>query len=1464
MGCPLEYESVRGFSELKPSPLDTTLISACVCQRWRSLLLQWPFIWGRCLHLNRLCRLREEGRKEVVRRTGSSPLCIIGYIDFTGKFVSRFLTGFLHANWQRVQRLCMHHDDARSHDLFQWGIPMFSLHAVFTHAAPILETFIFDTSGASGTLPLAFPSVAVRLFGGSAPRLRSLRCSAMSLKTSDITGAQWLRQLQALHLMHTKVKPAELVEIINKMPGLESLRFFSVDGKGELIDTVVWDVDSIHLPRLVDLWVSYSFFVDLALIRIIKPSRYCTLSGFNPKLWSDEMAGQEDVIATVEALGRYLDRYLSFWTVESLLIVALQDGQFELSVQHASCSQEADQILNDLDPHPNPYLEIGLSSLTRHPMLNVDPIFFLVALLKPHLAVLSSVQNLTFQVSLSDNTTSQYLVAELGPVIAALEGVLSLCTYDTGLRTIGRFQPDDINRFFPRLREISIIHTLQVHDLSADEFEPILAKILSRRNAEGNVWTEYPSALKAEQAPFTFQQHLYCKHRHLAFRSLGNASSAAMSGSESSNVLSEPLVGSDLMYTQRQLSPISKLNQDVLWLIFMLNTEMINSFGDVYSWAKSDSEISVLDTTLISSHVCQGWRSLLLKWPVIWGRSLHLDRLFQLGEEGWKEIIRRTRTAPLFIVGYIDFNIEFAAQVVTHLLRANWKRVQKLCVHFSHIPSPELVEVFVWDAPILETFALEKSYPALAGLPALKGEARLFKGSAPHLRFLSSSAVAFDMANFAEVTWLGQLRTLNLADMTINPTELVVIIAHMQRLESLYLRWPSWIIQTIDAKALEMIEQHSINLPHLVNFRISHSFRIDLAFIHIIKPSKHCTLTEFSPICRKRETVNQGDIVATIKALLPYVDRYFSFWTIREVSISAGQDLGFHFGVHHSERLRELHRLLKDTKPDPRPNFTINLSSLMGFPIRPGVDPVSCIVTLLKPHLANLSSVQNLTFNIFPRNDSWMDLEFIALVAAFRGVESLTIGYSSLEVLDRYQVDNTKMFFPQLRRLKIIRSRIDGPISAEAFELILKNYFSRRDVAGVPPIRALDFDVKPLGDWSFLDKLTGLKLYHKPTNNTTRNLAISLLPNLLRHKMPIPEDGGSAPESVMDSDHAIIQQRSSPISELHEDILWLIFLLNSDMGNSLEDVNFWAETETEISALDTTLISSRVCRRWRSLLLDWPVIWGRSLHLWRLCQLGKDGSKEVIRRTGAAPLCLVGYVDPSSEFNSQTFTPLVQANWWRIQIFCVCTIHDSDIPSPDWFQVFVQSAPLLEIFALQKTYDGKGMPLSASGHEAQLFNGFAPRLRFLCCTALALQISNVSQASWLGQLRVLKLSDLDIDPVELVDVLKRTHLLESLYIRWFPLSLGQANAGALERHIINLPRLVNLRISHSFHVDLAFIRIIRPSIHCSLFSFLPDRLTSKAETISRDDMMVAFEVLKPYIDGYLAFFSRSQSGQETI
>ncbi|KAF8889736.1 hypothetical protein CPB84DRAFT_1849270 [Gymnopilus junonius] len=204
----------------------------------------------------------------------------------------------------------------------------------------------------------------------------------------------------------------------------------------------------------------------------------------------------------------------------------------------------------------------------------------------------------------------------------------------------------------------------------------------------------------------------------------------------------------------------------------------------------------------------------------------------------------------------------------------------------------------------------------------------------------------------------------------------------------------------------------------------------------------------------------------------------------------------------------------------------------------------------------------------------------------------------------------------------------------------------------------------------------------------------------------------------------------SPITKLGQDILWSIFSLNADMDEPLEYDAFLDKNFENISALDNVMIASQVCQSWRSLLLRSPSVWGRVVRLNRLSELGKIGRKEIMKRTGNAPLCIKGSVQ-GKQSNYFFLSELFQKDWSRMRKIDI-RIRRQGLYDDTLWDVFLRPTPHLVSFkiilegALNRTF---------SSEDRFLFAGEAPLLQELCTKNVSFTI----QAPWIKRLRCLRL-----------------------------------------------------------------------------------------------------------------------------
>lgn len=99
--------------------LYTTWITAQVCHKWRSLMLETPSLWAKLIDMDAIYESNQEWGDEIIRRRGTAPLCIRAnssgifehqFIEPTDrdKDFEQFFVSVIIGNWDRIQKLVIH------------------------------------------------------------------------------------------------------------------------------------------------------------------------------------------------------------------------------------------------------------------------------------------------------------------------------------------------------------------------------------------------------------------------------------------------------------------------------------------------------------------------------------------------------------------------------------------------------------------------------------------------------------------------------------------------------------------------------------------------------------------------------------------------------------------------------------------------------------------------------------------------------------------------------------------------------------------------------------------------------------------------------------------------------------------------------------------------------------------------------------------------------------------------------------------------------------------------------------------------------------------------------------------------------------------------------------------------------------------------------------------------------------
>ncbi|PPQ69050.1 hypothetical protein CVT26_003759 [Gymnopilus dilepis] len=487
------------------------------------------------------------------------------------------------------------------------------------------------------------------------------------------------------------------------------------------------------------------------------------------------------------------------------------------------------------------------------------------------------------------------------------------------------------------------------------------------------------------------------------------------------------------------LSPIYKLDYDILWTIFCLNANM-----DSAESCSASPTHSAFDATLYSSQVCRVWRDILLDSPTIWGNALCIDRLTNLKDEGRKEILKRTGVAVLCLRGRLGGSPEsysfFAAVLDSEL----W-RIRKIDVMVScdYEYGKAWRELFQRPARQLKSFKLSFQFHYGGCRTTASEEMILFGGEAPALQEFHAKNLNVNLC----LPWTLQLRSLRLMSCEQRADDILQALQYMPLLEYLELgiayRSPS-----------HFPAERSINLPNLSQLHLSSSLGISLAVAHAIAPSDGCVLTWSSKLT-PAELLTLQDVTRLQGVLGRYCRLYFKARQIKCLTLC--QDLHTfnfraepfpttdHLQIDFSSRLSEAWALSFLLHPVVQNDFT----SVDTFRFRPGFfsDVSSNVVDFLK----SLVSVVNLDIS---------ERGFGVLFA---------------------QSNKNEVIFPSLQRLTI---QLACSPDAETVSRVLAFLAYRRECGH--PISVLDLSTDgdwgsrsepmQLGNWSPLEALEGLKV----------------------------------------------------------------------------------------------------------------------------------------------------------------------------------------------------------------------------------------------------------------------------------------------------------------------------------------------------------------------------------------------------
>ncbi|KAF9535992.1 hypothetical protein CPC08DRAFT_771803 [Agrocybe pediades] len=201
----------------------------------------------------------------------------------------------------------------------------------------------------------------------------------------------------------------------------------------------------------------------------------------------------------------------------------------------------------------------------------------------------------------------------------------------------------------------------------------------------------------------------------------------------------EPEADANLVSYYLPPSAISRLDNDVLFHIFMLNTWCDDDFVYNYDSSTCTHDDDAMITARYTSQVCRRWRYLVCNSPTIWANTLHLKHLDQAKDEWRKEVLRHLgNTTFLSIKGKIEEISAPCRKFLFVVLRFGWHRVERMRVLVlceeetsGRFPGSRMWESLCLPAPSLRIIWLKFDMPEYPLI--LHPQWRLFADTAPNL-----------------------------------------------------------------------------------------------------------------------------------------------------------------------------------------------------------------------------------------------------------------------------------------------------------------------------------------------------------------------------------------------------------------------------------------------------------------------------------------------------------------------------------------------------------------------------------------------------------------------------------------------------------------------------------------------------------------------------------------------------------
>ncbi|KDR69128.1 hypothetical protein GALMADRAFT_145837 [Galerina marginata CBS 339.88] len=269
--------------------------------------------------------------------------------------------------------------------------------------------------------------------------------------------------------------------------------------------------------------------------------------------------------------------------------------------------------------------------------------------------------------------------------------------------------------------------------------------------------------------------------------------------------------------------PILKLDEDILWRVFMINTKTV---------MPADKSRHPLSTCRHSSQVCRLWRSIILGSPALWGRLVDLDHLNGKNSCWRDEILCRSGDAVLWVRGHVrDRHMwEYLLSICdTHLARIQHLQITIAYTKSYQADRSRLSDALHRPAPLLTTFKFEGNIGGSLGSPL-----PLFANVAPLLEVFVAGGFKFNLC----APWLSNLREICISEF-FALADVLAALKFMPFLECICLNE----LDKVHKEMVQLTPLPSVHLPQLRILEIeSVPLHICLLILEHLSPAGGCSL----------------------------------------------------------------------------------------------------------------------------------------------------------------------------------------------------------------------------------------------------------------------------------------------------------------------------------------------------------------------------------------------------------------------------------------------------------------------------------------------------------------------------------------------------------------------------------------------------------------------------------------------